>query len=61
MQRHRAIFVGNVNASTLAQTRAAKSSVLDAGWSTFRTMLQYKCDSAGVWFKEVDEAYSTQD
>ena len=60
MQRHRVIFVGNVNASTLAQTRAAKS-VLDAGWSTFLTMLQYKCDSGGVWFKEVDEAYSTQD
>ncbi|RCJ06847.1 RNA-guided endonuclease InsQ/TnpB family protein [Cupriavidus necator] len=60
VQRHRAMFVGNVNASTLAQTRAAKS-VLDAGWSAFRTMLQYKCDSAGVWFKEVNEAYSTQD
>lgn len=54
-----AIFVGNVNASSLAKTRMAKS-VLDAGWSSFRTMLQYKCDDAGVWFEEVDEAYSTQ-
>ncbi len=54
-----AIFVGNVNAAGLAKTRMAKS-VLDAGWSTFRTMLQYKCDSAGVWFEEVDEAFSTQ-
>ena len=35
-------------------------SVLDSGWSTFRTMLQYKCDDAGVWFKEVNESYSTQ-
>jgi IS605 OrfB family transposase len=56
---HRAVVVGNVNASALAQTRLAKS-VLDVGWSAFRTMLQYKCDSAGVWFEEVDEAYSTQ-
>jgi IS605 OrfB family transposase len=55
-----AIFIGNVNAAALAKTRMAKS-VLDAGWSAFRTMLRYKCDSAGVWFGEVDEAYSTQD
>ncbi len=54
-----AIFVGNVSASKLAKTRMAKS-VLDAGWSTFRAMLKYKCDHAAVWFVEVDERYSTQ-
>ena len=54
----RSIFVGNVNASALAKTSMAKS-VLDAGWSTFRTMLQYKCDDAGVWFQEVNESFST--
>jgi putative transposase len=54
-----ALFVGNVNASALAKTRQAKS-VLDAGWSAFRTMLSYKCAHAGVWFEEVDEAFSTQ-
>ena len=60
VKKHSAIFVGNVNASGLAKTPAAKS-VLDAGWSAFRTMLQYKCDDAGRWFREIDEAYSTQD
>ncbi|CAB5514298.1 IS200/IS605 family transposase ISPa83 [Achromobacter anxifer] len=59
VKEHGAIFIGNVSASKLAQTRMAKS-VLDAGWSTFRTMLKYKCDDAGVWFDEVNEAYSTQ-
>jgi putative transposase len=54
-----ALFIGNVNASALAKTRLAKS-VLDASWSAFRTMLLYKCADAGVWFAEVDEAFSTQ-
>ncbi len=55
-----AVFVGNVNASGLAKTNMAKS-VLDAGWSTLRTMLQYKGDNAGCMVREVNESYSTQE
>ena len=60
VKEHGAIFIGNVNAAGLAKTNMAKS-VLDAGWSTFRSMLQYKGDSAGSWVREVNEAYSTQE
>ena len=59
MKENGAIFVGNVNAAGLAKTNMAKS-VLDAGWSSFRTMLQHKCDHAAVWFEEVNESYTTQ-
>jgi IS605 OrfB family transposase len=60
VKEHGAIFIGNVNATGLAKTNMAKS-VLDAGWSMFRTQLQYKGDSAGSWVREVNEAYSTQE
>ena len=59
VNKHAAIFVGNVNAKALARTKLAKS-VLDASWTTLRTMLKYKCENASVWYKEVNEAYTTQ-
>ncbi|MDY7219498.1 transposase [Denitrificimonas sp. JX-1] len=34
--------------------------MLDAGWGQLKTMLDYKCAHAGIVFKEVDEAYTTQ-
>ncbi len=59
VQQYAAVFVGNVSAKGLAKTKLAKS-VLDAGWTMFRTMLKYKCENAGVWFAEVNESYTTQ-
>lgn len=58
-RENRIVAVGNVNASGLAKTRLAKS-VLDAGWSSFRQMLEYKCVRRRAAFVEVDERFSTQ-
>ncbi len=59
VREHARVIVGDVNAASLAQTRMAKS-VLDAGWSMFRTMLQYKCRRAGAAFEIVSEKWSSQ-
>jgi len=53
------IIVGDVSPQKLAKTSMAKS-VLDAGWGQLKTMLAYKCDHAGIVFREVSEAYTTQ-
>ncbi len=59
VKEYGAIFVGNVSSSQLVKTKMAKST-LDAGWSSLKTMLEYKSRQAGVVFEEVNEAYSTQ-
>jgi len=59
VQENGAIFVGDVSSTKLIKTKMAKS-VLDAGWSSLKTMLEYKCQLAGVVFEEVNESYSTQ-
>ena len=52
------IAVGNVSSSKLKKTRMAKS-VSDAGWSQFKTMLEYKAIRLGVEVKVVNESFST--
>ena len=53
------IAVGNINAARLAKTSMAKS-VLDAGWSSFRSMLAYKAVKHGAWYQEIDERFTSQ-
>jgi putative transposase len=46
------IFVGNVSSKALVKTKMAKS-VLDVGWPTLKTILEYKSVHAGIVFEEV--------
>ena len=59
VERCGTIIVGDVSSQTLVKTSMAKS-VLDAGWGQLKTMLSYKCAHAGIVFKVVNEAYTTQ-
>ncbi|MDD2608283.1 MAG: transposase [Giesbergeria sp.] len=59
VRKNAAIFVGDVVSAKLVKTKMAKST-LDAGWSSLKTMLEYKSHQAGIVFMEVNEAYSTQ-
>lgn len=54
-----AIFVGDVSSKKMLKTTMAKSAS-DAGWAMFKTMLEQKCARAGVVFRVVNEAYTTQ-
>jgi putative transposase len=59
VQENGAIFVGSVSGTGLMKTTMAKSTQ-DAGWSMFKTMLEYKSHQAGIVFEVVNESYSTQ-
>lgn len=59
VRENRLIVAGNVNASAIARTKLAKS-MLDASWSSFRSMLRYKAIRHGARYVETSERYTTQ-
>jgi IS605 OrfB family transposase len=59
VEESHAIFIGNVSSASLVKTRMA-TSVLDAGWSTFKTFLHYKSITRKCLYREVDERFTTQ-
>jgi putative transposase len=54
-----AVYIGDVRAQALTQTRMAKS-VLDTGWSMLKTQLLYKSQVAGRCVAIVDERNTTR-
>ena len=65
---NQAIFMGNVSAASLVESnkkdkinkKEMNKSAYDAGFSMFRTMLEYKCNIAGIYYLNIDESYTTQ-
>ena len=53
------VYVGNVPQKLLTSGNHAKSGY-DAGIYSLKAMLKYRCQQAGIDYKEVNEAYSTQ-
>ncbi len=50
-------FVNELSQRSIKERAQVQSH---AGWGQLKTMLDYKCAHAGIVFKEVNEAYTTQ-
>jgi len=53
------IYVGDVNIKKMLKANRGKST-LDAAWGITKSMLEYKCDNAGILYKIVDERNTTR-
>jgi putative transposase len=59
IDQYQFVYIGDVSAQKLTQTRMAKS-VLDTGWSMLKTQLLYKSQAAGRCVAIVDERNTTR-
>lgn len=53
------IYVGDVSSKKFAKSPMAKMTY-DASWGMLKRKLEYKCTGAGVRFKVINEAYTSQ-
>lgn len=53
------IFIGDISLRNFIKTKMMKG-IYDASWSSFKTILSYKCHRAGVVFDVIDESYTSQ-
>jgi len=59
-KRHESITVGNVSSKAMIKRgKGWAKSATDSGWFQFKEMLRYKASRHGVFFSEVNEAWST--
>ena len=54
------IVVEHLNIQGMVKNRHLSKSILDAGWASFLSILQYKAESAGSEVRRIDARYTTQ-
>ena len=60
VNRHGFVAVEKLEPQSMQKNRRLAKSISDAAWSLFRHCLEYKAEEAGIGFKAVDPAYTSQ-
>ena len=55
------VAVEKLKVQAMQKRRRLSKSISDAAWSLFRRCLEYKAEEAGIGFKAVNPAYTSQD
>ena len=53
-------IVTTISNDSITYPPRRKTLYFSAAWSSFKTMLRYKCENAKVLFEEVSERFTTQ-
>jgi putative transposase len=60
VRRYGLVAVEDLNVRGMVKNHCLARAISDAGWSSFRSILKSKAESAGVQVVEVDPAYTSQ-